>query len=86
MTPNIKHMDTVAAVAFSPDGSQLASSAYDGTIRLWDPSSGEQLRAIKLCPPHGTISQVAFTPDGRHLATANRNGTVYILRLTADAD
>ena len=30
----------VTSVAFSPDGSQLASGGYDRTIMIWNPQSG----------------------------------------------
>jgi WD40 repeat protein len=29
------HSDLVAGLAFSPDGSRLASGSYDSTIRVW---------------------------------------------------
>ena len=34
------HTSWVSAVAFSQDGSLLASASYDRTVRLWNPSTG----------------------------------------------
>src|SRR5207237_8559209 len=38
------HQGSVLAVAFSPDGTVLASSSRDTTIKLWDPATGEPRR------------------------------------------
>jgi len=62
------HTDVVTGVAFSPDGSQLASSSKDKDARVWDPQS---LTLIKVLHGHTAfVSGVAFSPDGRWIATA----------------
>jgi len=35
------HTQEAMSVAFSPDGSRLASGAFDGSVKLWDPIGGE---------------------------------------------
>jgi WD40 repeat protein len=46
-------------VAFSPDGSRLASTSRDGTVKVWDTTTRQEARAV----PGGILS-----PDGKHLA------------------
>jgi WD40 repeat protein len=63
-----EHVDTVTAVAFSPDGSRLASSSRDRDARVWRTNG---FREIALLHRHASfISGVAFSGDGRWIATA----------------
>ena len=56
-------------VAFSPDGEQVASVAWDGTARLWNPTTGAEIDRLKHPQPY--VTSLAFTRNGRTLATTN---------------
>jgi WD40 repeat protein/serine/threonine protein kinase len=57
------------AVAWSPDGTRIASGAQDRVVRMWDAATGRQLWEGK--GHSGTISAVAFSHDGRRLTSAS---------------
>ncbi|MBC7318837.1 PD40 domain-containing protein [Candidatus Bipolaricaulota bacterium] len=70
------HTEPVLSVAFSPDGSLLASGSWDGTIKLWNVATGEELRT--LTGHTGYVYSVAFSPDGKILASGSDDGTVLL--------
>ncbi len=57
------HFGAVVALAFSPDGTQVASGSEDRTLRLWDVQTGEILHILE--GPSDHIDSCCFAPDGR---------------------
>ena len=67
------HTSAVHAVAFSPDGTRLATTSEDRTAKIWDTASGKEL--LTLSGHSKSVWGVAFSPDGVHLATASEDRT-----------
>lgn len=61
------HTSSVLSVAFSPDGTQLASGSYDNTIRLWDIATGREIDRLGSEYP---IYSIAISGNGRFIASA----------------
>jgi len=72
------HRAQVYAMAFSPDGTQLAT-AEQGTadaIRLWDPRTGEERGTFSAPVAAGGFRCVRYSPDGRTLAAVYKPGGI----------
>ncbi|CAE6537301.1 unnamed protein product [Rhizoctonia solani] len=71
------HSQPVWSVAFSLDGTRLASGSDDHTIRIWNPHSG-QLMLGPLEAQRGDINTIAFSPDGTRMASGSNDRTVCV--------
>jgi WD40 repeat protein len=69
------HKKGVQALAFSPDGSLLATASSGEGFRVYEVASGSQV--LGRLGYEGASFGLAFSPDGRTLAVSNdRNGVV----------
>jgi DNA-binding beta-propeller fold protein YncE len=62
------HGGYVTSLAFSGDGSLIASASMDHTIRLWDVASGQVVHTFRI--GETCLNNIAFSPDGRLLASS----------------
>jgi len=66
------------SAVFSGDGTRVATTSVDGTVRIWDSASGEQTGVAEL---PSAIFCVAFHPDSERVILACNNASVCILNI-----
>lgn len=70
------HNQPIGRIAWSPDGSKLASPSVDGTIKVWDVNKGDLIKTLR-----GHTSRaicVTWSPTDNYLATGSDDRTAKI--------
>jgi WD40 repeat protein len=77
-TKNFGHPNLVDAVAFSPDGTQLATGCHDGRVRIIDVAKGQVVKdlAAHVAPMPASVYCVAWSPDGKQLVSGSYDKTL----------
>ena len=70
------HSQPIRAVAWSPDGTHLATAGEEGIAKVWDTDSAKEI--LVLAGHTNKIIGVAWSRDGRYLATASWDKTVRV--------
>jgi WD40 repeat protein/serine/threonine protein kinase len=78
------HTWGVTNVAFSPDGTRLATTSFDGTVKLWDVAGGRELYTFRGHQP-AEVYGVAFSPDGKRVASASADRTAKVWEVATGA-
>jgi WD40 repeat protein len=68
----------VYAVAWSPDGTRIASAGRDRSVHIWDASTGKTLSTYQGHTME--VYAVAWSPDGTHIASASADKTMHVWR------
>lgn len=70
------HTNEVYEVAFTSDGKRVTSASGDGKIKIWDSTTGQELRTLE--GQEGPVKALTVSPDGSYIASAGDGGAVRI--------
>jgi WD40 repeat protein len=70
------HNGPIKGVAFSPDGTRIATVGADTILRVWDIAGAAPQVIYTLRGHQSSVEAVAFSPDGARIATASADMTV----------
>ena len=78
------HEENITGISFSPDGKTIASASHDGTLKLWNSTTGKQIKTFKGSSNWNNSwnNGIAFFPDGKTIITASNDGTVKLWDIT----
>ncbi|HEX4384788.1 MAG TPA: WD40 repeat domain-containing protein, partial [Myxococcales bacterium] len=74
--PTYSDKSAIFSIAFSPDGSKIATGSQAGNVTIWSASSSEPLIMREWAS--GSVWSVAFSPDGKEIASAGDDGMLRI--------
>jgi len=68
------HTSEITAIAFTPDGTNLATASPADDLRIWDTATHRLICQFR--PPAEPVMCVAFSPDGRSMAASGSSATI----------
>ena len=70
-------------MAFSPDGTRVATGSDDGSARVFDAATGAEISRLD----HGdSVTAVAFSPDGTRVATGSGDHSARVFDAATGAE
>jgi len=73
------HQGPVRACACSKDGRRILSGSGDGTLKLWDSTTGAEL--LMLEGHSGPVTACAFSPNEKTVLSSSEDGTLKLWRI-----
>jgi WD40 repeat protein len=72
------HKGTVTSVAFSSDGTRIASGSKDKTVCVWNTENGRLTTERSFEGHTDTVMSTAFSPSGKAVVSGSLDETIYV--------
>jgi WD40 repeat protein len=72
------HASSVSGVAWSANGTVIASGSLDTTVQLWDAATGQTLRVYR--GHRAPVADLAWSPDATLVASGDDSGDIHVWR------
>jgi len=72
------HADSLVTAAYSPDGRRIATASQDGTAKIWDAATGEELITLGTVDESNAVNLLAYSPDGTRIVTGHDDHTAKV--------
>ncbi|KAI0254903.1 WD40-repeat-containing domain protein [Lactifluus subvellereus] len=80
----VAHNTAITTLAVTPSGRLLATTSVRGTlVRVWDTTTGKQIRELRRGSDQAEIYGVAFRPDEAEICVWSDKGTIHVFSLVA---
>ncbi len=79
----LAHSAIVLSCCFSPDGRSVLSASADGTLRLWNTTTGDQL--ANFAGHSGAVNSCDFSPDGRCCVSGSSDKSVILWEIASSS-
>ncbi|KIM40859.1 hypothetical protein M413DRAFT_72500 [Hebeloma cylindrosporum] len=80
----IKATSLLTSVAFSSDGTCIISGSWDNSVRIWDASSGDELKVLN--GHTKVVTSVAFSSDSTHIVSGSWDKSLRVWDATSGAE
>lgn len=77
------HTAGINDLAFGPAGRWAATCGLDGTVRIWDPAAGREIRLVRT--GDAELYALAVTSDGRSIVTTGDRGKISVIEAASGA-
>ncbi|MEH2082754.1 MAG: WD40 repeat domain-containing protein [Nostoc sp.] len=73
------HTNVIYDLSFSPDSKKIATASWDGTIKIWDTSTGNEQETLENLGSQDKVYSLDFNVDGTKLASSGyKDGSVKV--------